>query len=403
MRRPVLIVLAALVLAAWGAVFFLTTRSLQSKTIIIPTLMVLPSVTPTDGITPSALPTHPPSAALPVAATESISPTLAPSATPTLSERLLVVTAIMPGVPIQPTATSIAPDTELLSAPPYPVEPLVDATNSAPPFLGWYSFESDYPTIRYDPPWMVRLAQAASRGQYHRTEAIDATASFAFEGEGLRIRYVAATNMGSFQIVVDGVVLDTIDAYADRLTFLGTRVYFVGSGPHRLQIRASEGKQAGSEGTVVGLDAIEVYRADGHTRILPPVEHAPTPTPTPQEVARITLISAPPTLQPTGTPIPPRIVTASVLVAYDENSNHAVDPAEGVAGISVRVVDITTNRVIASGFTDETGYVQLAIVMDTPLQVVVPYFGQTWTLQNGNPAPAFTLLLAPGNQPGLIP
>ena len=228
-------------------------------------------------------------------------------------------------------------------------------------------------------------------------------ATFAFEGEGLRIRYVAATNMGIFEIIVDGAVIDTVDAYADTLSFPGTQVYFVGRGSHLLQIRATGRKNDRSDGSVVGLDAIQVYRGDANTVIIPPPQLTTAPTATPQEVARIELISAPPTVQPTGTPLSPRVVTASVVIAYDENGNRAVDPAEGVAGISVRVVETTTNRVIASGFTDETGYVQFQIVMDTPAQIVVPYFGKTWALQSGNTSPAFTLLLNPGNQPGLIP
>ncbi len=82
------------------------------------------------------------------------------------------------------------------------------------------------------------------------------------------------------------------------------------------------------------------------------------------------------TVQPTGTPIPPRVVTAEVVIAYDENGNRKVDPAEGVAGISVRVVEINTNRVIASAFTDPRGYAAFEVVTDSPAQIVVPYFGR---------------------------
>ena len=94
-----------------------------------------------------------------------------------------------------------------------------------------------------------------------------------------------------------------------------------------------------------------------------------------------------------------------MVIAYDENGNRTVDPAEGVAGISVRVVETDTNRVIASGFTDERGYVTFEVVTDAPAQIVVPYFGKTWPVQRGGNevAPAYTLLLTPGNQPGLIP
>jgi len=396
-------ILAALCVTAWSAAFFLFRAQTSADDFVIPTLMVLPSVTPTD--TPS--PTLPPPLILTASATATIAPTDTPPPTPipTLSERVLTFTVVMPGVILPPTPTDFPYGTVLLSAPPQPVEPLPDATDTAPPFFGWYRFESDYPTMIYAPPWTPRLAQFASRGQYHRTEGAYDTATFMFEGEGLRVRYVAAQNMGMFEIVVDGVVLDTIDAYANELAFPVTDVYFVGTGSHRLEIRAVGRKNAVSEGYVVGLDAIHVWRGDATTLIVPPPAITTTPTPSPQPAARVELIGAPSTVQPTGTPVPPRVVTAEVVIAYDENGNGTVDPAEGVAGISVRIVETNTNRIIASGFTDERGYVAFELVTDAAVQVVVPYFGETWQLQRGgnSAAPAFTLLLTPGNQPGLIP
>lgn len=369
----------------------------------LPTLMVLPSLTPTTMPSPTLQPSLTPTITATVTAAPSDTPT--PTALSTLGARVLKITVVMPGVEVPPTLTSFPAGTVLLPAPPQPVEPLPDATDTAPPFIGWYSFESDYSTVRYSPPWTPRLAPLASRGQYHRTESANGTATFWFEGQGLRIRYVAAQNMGMFEIAVDGVVLDTIDAYAETLTFPATGVYFVVGGTHRLDIRALGRKNSASEGAVVGLDAIQVYRADANTLIMPSPSILDTPTPSPQPAARIQLVGAPPTVQPTGTPIPPRVLRAEIVIAYDENGNHTVDPAEGVAGISVRVVEINTNRVIASGFTDARGYAAFEIVTDAPAQIVVPYFGETWQLQrSGNSAPsAYTLLLTPGNQPGLIP
>ncbi len=405
MRRLVLLILAALCLTVWAAAFFLFRTQSTSVEVALPTLMVLPSLTPTD-IPP---PTHIPTAT----ATPTVSPTLTPLPTetvvptvnPTLSTRVLEIVAVMPGVYVAPTLTPFPPGTILLPAPPNPVEPLPDATHTAPPFNGWYSFESDYPTVHYSPPWTPRLAQFASRGQYHRTESAYGTASFLFEGEGLRIRYVAAQNMGVFKVVVDGVVIDTIDAYADELLFPATPVYFVGSGSHRLEIRATGRKNNATEGYVVALDAVQVFRGDTHTLIIPPSSITTTPTVEPQPAERIELVGAPPTVQPTGTPVPPRLITVAVVIAYDENGNRTVDPAEGVAGISVRVVESNTNRVIASAFTDARGYVEFELVSDSPARIVVPYFGETWELQRGgnSAAPAYTLLLTPGNQPGLIP
>jgi hypothetical protein len=403
MRRLVLPVLAALCLTACAAAFLILRSQSGNSDIVLPTLMVLPSLTPTDTASPTLTPSLTPM----FTATATLPPTETPVPTllPPLSERVMEMTVVMPGVFIPPAPTDFLYGTTLLSAPPQPVEPLPDATNTAPPFFGWYSFESDYPTVRYSPPWTPRLSPFASRGQYHRTETAYSTASFMFEGEGLRVRYVAAQNMGMFEIVVDGVVLDTIDAYADMLAFPTTEVYFVGIGVHRMEMRAIGRKNNASEGYVVGLDAIHVWRGDANTLILPPPSITNTPTPTPQPAERIALVGAPPTVQPTGTPVPPRIITAEVVIAYDENGNRTVDPAEGVAGISVRVVETNTNRVIASGFTDERGYVAFEVLTDTPAQIVVPYFGRAWILQRGgnSAAPAYTLLLTPGNQPGLIP
>ena len=403
MRRLVLSVLAALCLTAWAAAFFILRSQSGTGDIVLPTLMVLPSLTPTHTASPTLTPSLTPT----FTATLTLPPpeTPAPTLLPTLSERVVEITVVMPGVFIPPAPTNFPYGTTLISVPPQPIEPLPDATNTAPPYFGWYSFESDYPTVSYSPPWTPRLSPFASRGQYHRTETAYSTASFMFEGEELRVRYVAAQNMGMFEIVVDGVVLDTIDAYADTLDFPTTDVYFVGNGVHRMEMRAIGRKNHASEGYVVGLDAIHVWRGDANTLILPSPSITNTPTPTPQPAARIALVGAPPTVQPTGTSVPPRIISTTVVIAYDENGNRTVDPAEGVAGISVRVVETNTNRVIASGFTDERGFVQFELVTDTPARIVVPYFGESWELQRGNAnaAPAYTLLLTPGNQPGLIP
>ncbi|MBK8030558.1 MAG: hypothetical protein IPK17_13855 [Chloroflexi bacterium] len=240
MRRLVLPVLAALCLTAWATAFFLIRAQPSANDIQIPTLMVLPSLTPTETVTPTLPPTLTATATATIAPTDTPVPTLLP----TLSERVLEIAVVLPGVYVPPTLTPFPPGTILLPAPPNPIEPLPDGTDTAPPFFGWYSFSPDYPTIRYSPPWTPRLSQFASRGQYHRTEGAYDTATFMFEGEGLRVRYVAAQNMGRFEIVVDGAVLDTIDAYADELRFPVTDVYYIGSGTHRLELGVGQKNNA---------------------------------------------------------------------------------------------------------------------------------------------------------------
>lgn len=406
MRRFLWIV-TGLCLMTWGVVFYLGVEQHQQVTAPLPTLMVLPSLTPSDTPTrtPPATDTPTARATFTPTYTPTATATFTPTLTPTLSRRVLDIRAVMPGVYIPPTATDFPFGTILLSEPPQPVEPLPDATNQPPPYDGWVSFESDNPTVQYSTPWEPRLHANASRGQYHRSENPQSYVHFNFEGEGVRVRYVAARNMGIFQVVVDGVVIDTVDPYAPELTFPATRVYTVGRGSHTLELRSAQGRNPQSEGYVLALDAVQVFRGTTNTLIIPPPMETHTPTLAPMPAAGVQLVSAPPTVQPTTTPVPPALVTVSVVTAYDENGNRAVDPAEGVSGISVRVVEVGTNRVIAQAFTDSSGFVQLQVVTSAQARVVVPYFGKVWPLPNSRRGGSvrFTLLLTPGNQPGLIP
>ncbi|HUN05622.1 MAG TPA: hypothetical protein PLQ56_03450 [Aggregatilineales bacterium] len=399
-QRTTLLLLALLCLPVWAGVAYITLNSNWSeKLTILPTLAILTTAGPTRTPLPTASPTPT------VMPTFTAASTLAPTeALATLATRVLNIYAAMPGVFVPATATPYPPDVTVMPAPPNPYEPLPDATRMPPPYFGWTSFESDNPNVNYSTRWERRLHQNASRGQYHRTEDVYSSVSFAFEGEGLRIRYVAARNMGIFQVVVDGVVIDTIDAYASELAFPGTRVYTLAPDVHRLELRPTGQKNNRSEGITVALDAIQVWRSDAHTLIIPPPDEAYTPTPEPQPAA-FELVSAPPTMQATATEIAPITITSSIVIGYDENGNRAIDPAEGVAGISVRLVEVGTNRALAQAFTDSSGYAQLQVVSTAEVRLVVPYFGRVYPIPAGRRAAdvRFTLLLAPGNQPGLIP
>ncbi|MEL6403872.1 MAG: hypothetical protein AAFN11_06290 [Chloroflexota bacterium] len=408
-RFSLLVTLISLTLVVWLVVLALLLDVLPIQRVeaqILLTQMIFPSATPTQTATTVHTATNTP---LPTQTTlPSNTPlpteTLLPTLTPTLAVRLLEVTAVMPGVYTEPTSTPFPVGTNLLPAPPNPIEPLPDATHAAAPFMGWYSFESDYPTVQYSPVrWTARQNISASEGQYHRYEGMGSV-SFPFEGEGLRVRYVAARNMGIFEVVVDGQIIDTVDAYHPDLIFTGTQVYFVGSGSHTLTIRATGRRNVQSEAITVGLDAIQVFRADANTLIIPPPAVTNTPVATPRPAQSIELVSAPATTMPTATPPAPAEISVSVVIAYDENGNRDVDPAEGVSGIPIRAVAVDSNQVIAQSVTDVHGYAQLLVIAESDLRIVAPYFGEVWDVPLSTRASnQFTLLLEPGNQPGIIP
>jgi hypothetical protein len=400
--RWLLIILSSLCLIVWSVAGILLLRNGSgSSDEPLPTLIELPTLTPSATWTSSPTPTA--TASLTPSLTPSATLTPIPSATATLVNRVLDIVSSNVGIGAATSLTALPPGTILRSAPPLPIEPLPDATLQPPPYEGWYSFESDHPLVSYSSPWIARQIRRASRGQYHRTEDSTSMVSFPFEGEGLRIRYVAARNMGMFDLIVDGEKLDTIDAYYADLTFLGTQVYAFKPGRHLLQIRSSGAKNASSEGFAVGFDAVQIYKGNAATLILTLEPATGFLMPTPQPVAKIDLVAAPVTTEPIDSV--EQAINIQLIIAYDENGNNAVDPAEGVREIPVRVVDRTTNRVLTESSTDETGYTSLSLLSATAVRLVVPYFGRVWEvpLGRGSEEAQFTLLLAPGNQPGLIP
>ncbi|MBI5929046.1 MAG: hypothetical protein HY862_07045 [Chloroflexi bacterium] len=323
-------------------------------------------------------------------------PTLTPSLTPTLATQVIEATVLMPGVEI---GMGNSPENSIYSfAVPTLVEPLPNATLGTPPYYGWVTFESDNPNVQYlGGEWVKMQTERASRGQYHFSTSPDALIQFAFEGQALQVRYVGYTNGGIWEVFIDGEVRQTINGYASEATFANAGLIELAPGQHILEIRHTEWADSASSGHMVALDAIHVYQADP---VHDPSPIPPTASPSPQAAEFIQLQGAP-TLQPTATNQPPAVAQVTIVVAYDENANRSVEPAEGIRGIPVRLVEVGTNRVIAQAFTDETGFASLQAISRGDLRLVVPYFGAYWSVSTG--VQAFSLLIPPGHQPGLIP
>jgi hypothetical protein len=322
-----------------------------------------PTLTPTNTPTPTASPT--------------------PTITPTLATRVLEVTAVMPGVP------GVMP---------------VSGTPDVLPLDEWVRLESDHPNLEYIAgQWTPMWSWSAGQNEYRYSVDADAAVRLAFEGEGVRVCYVAFWNGGMWEVNIDGQVVGTVDSYSAEAHFACTDTFPVAPGTHVLLVRNTGQHNPASSDTMLALDAVLVYRSDPSSVVAS--ASMLTPSPEPQSARRIELIQGPPAIQPTATDAPPTTLTVAVIIAYDENVNRSVDPAEGVRGIPVRIVDVATNRVLAQAFTDESGYARIQIQTNARISLVVPYFGQSWDISHGyrGTESAFTLLLPAGNQPGLIP
>ncbi|MEB2286583.1 MAG: hypothetical protein OZ934_00565 [Anaerolineae bacterium] len=374
MTRILSIALVALALVACGgsddhspqveSTTTATTTATATVEIIIP-----PTATPT--LTPTASPTHTPS------------PT--PTITPTLAVRVLQVTAVMPGLALEPGAGPLA-------------------TTDALPLDEWVRLESDHPNLEYvSGEWIDMWSWSAGQNEYRYSVDSAAAVRLDFEGEGVRVCYVAFWNGGIWEVVVDGRIVGSVDSYSAEAHFTCTDTFPVVAGSHTLLVRNTGERNPVSSDTMLALDAVLTYRSSPSAAVTPAASF--TPSPEPQPARRVELIQGPPTIQPTATPAPPTNITVAVLIAYDENANRSVDPAEGVRGIPVRLVDVATNRALAQAFTDESGYARLQLQTNAQVSLVVPYFGQSWDVSRrwGSGDSTYTLLLPAGNQPGLIP
>jgi hypothetical protein len=396
--------LLAVVAIAGMAALALFLSGNREPSAALPTLAVLPSDTP------SVTPTHTstPTTTFTPTATETLTPTTTPTSTvtPTLGMLVLQITAVNPGAGIDPspTATGYTTPTALPTVNVPPPPRTIPLAEQNAPTVGWVRYETADPAYRYVGRWFPFQAARASQGGFSYTTDPEARVSLPFSSAGLRVRYVANTLYGIFQIRIDGQLAAEIDSYRPQPAFLVSATFSLTQGQHTVEIVNTGRKNPASTGYVLALDSVEVYRSLPPTAAptaTPSAPPSPSPTPAP---ARVQRLAGPPTLQPTATDVPPGPVAASLVIAYDENGNHAVDPAEGVQGISARLVTVGTNQVVASGFTNAEGFVRLEALSAAPLRLVVPYFGKVWDVSSGRGAEArFTLLLPPGNQPGLIP
>jgi hypothetical protein len=119
-------------------------------------------------------------------------------------------------------------------------------------------------------------------------------------------------------------------------------------------------------------------------------------TPTPAVVVRPFSLAP-----PAATPKPLQAMTAQITVYYDENNNRAPDTNEGVAGLSVRVLDSVTNQVLGQTFTDIYGHAILAVSAPAEVRLSVPYLSYNQLIKP--PGKELSVRLTPLRLPSLIP
>ena len=103
----------------------------------------------------------------------------------------------------------------------------------------------------------------------------------------------------------------------------------------------------------------------------------------------------------TPTPKPLRPINLDLTIYYDANNNKAPDMSEGVAGVSVRVLDAATNRLLAQTFTDSQGHASLSLSVPGEVRLSVSYLSYNKPIKP--PGGVFTIRLPALRIPSLIP
>jgi hypothetical protein len=277
--------------------------------------------------------------------------------------------------------------------------------------VGWFAHEIDDPAISYEGQWAAYTkTYRSTHRQYRYSDDPTARLSFRFLGAGLRLKYVAFYTFGIFEVRIDGKVVATIDAYypeqRDRYgNFLSTDVFKLAHGWHLLEVITLHRQNPVSHGTTIAMDGIEVYQYGFEPTETPTATvllTTPTFTPSPFPV-KSELVMAPPTVQATATIVPPKVISVALNIAYDTNGNQSADPAEGVQGVSVRLITVGTNQILASGYTNDEGFIRLEAMTNDKVRLVVPYLSKYWEVPNRSSDLRFSLIIPPTNQPGLIP
>jgi hypothetical protein len=399
-----LLLLCAIVI---GILLFTQMTAAQDATPPV-TETAIPSLTSsvTETVTPTLTETSTATTTVTATTTYTSTPSATPSLVPTwtaviqtvvVTQPPLIITIPVP-MPVNPTALPIVPTIQPPISPPLPVAQPLTPT----PGFGWSRIESQA-LIPMIGSWVSVRNQAASAGAFRESHSGEATLRFPFTGDGLRVIYHAHPLGGNLILKLDGSPLATVETYAEEAAFSVAGPYFFAPGYHVLDMQA-DNRSAGMPS--IGIDAVEVFQGPP----FPAVEVTAEPVadlaiPAVGEALAVSLVSQPPTPLPTSTPIPPVSVTVEIIVAYDLNRNGAVEPNEGVAQLSVRLVDSNSNRLLASGMTDAVGFVRLQAETHAAVTALIPYLGESFEVGSTRreQISRWTLLLDAGTQPGLIP
>lgn len=212
--------------------------SIQAGAKVQPTA-ILPSPTPIV-VLPSPTPIVP--TVTPIVILPSPTPVI-PTATPI---------EVLPSPTFIPTATPV-----VTLAPPSPTAPAPVTATSQPPSIGAQAYDDKNAIFAYSGSWEETAATKAYGGSFRKSMVPGQSVSMTFTGSSFSILYTKNSTFGKMDVLVDGVLVGTIDQYASsrKLQQTWDLPIKLAPGKHTLKL-----VHAGTDRTTrVSLDAVTVY------------------------------------------------------------------------------------------------------------------------------------------------
>ena len=205
------------------------------------TLTFTPTFTPTEipTDTPTFTPTNTPTD------TPTFTPTYTPSNTPTYTPTYTPTNT--------PTNTSTRTPTRTKTNTPTRTPTF---TPTATPTMAIIDNTSPY--IMYD-GWRTISDASASGGSYRINNTTNQNMTFTFTGTSVQVIGIRDTNLGKFQVKIDGVIKGTVDLYNASKQYNYAQTYSgLSNAAHTLVLTVLGTKNTSSTGTYVAIDALVV-------------------------------------------------------------------------------------------------------------------------------------------------
>jgi hypothetical protein len=165
---------------------------------------------------------------------------------------------------------------------------------------------------------------------------------------------------------------DYNSAFNYYATYSGWLYVLVGTGDRTPSDLLASNYTLRCERSTTPFSAIGTPRPTATPRATPTAATSPISTPTRETQALSVRALTTPTPIPTSIH---RFLPIDLLVYYDANDDGQPGAGEGITGIRAQAYEVTTNELLAQGFTDSDGQLSFSVSSQGSVRLAIPFLG----------------------------